>query len=67
MPSTNPLNPAINAPAENLALLYQGVLEEALWDAIGKVAGQPVCRLLGGGKTSIPVYITAVWPGPADQ
>jgi L-alanine-DL-glutamate epimerase-like enolase superfamily enzyme len=48
-------------------LLYQGVLEEALWDAIGKVAGQPVFRLLGGAKTSIPVYITAVWQGPVDQ
>jgi L-alanine-DL-glutamate epimerase-like enolase superfamily enzyme len=48
-------------------LLYQGVLEEAIWDAIGKVAGQPVYRLLGGAKTSIPVYITAVWPGPVDQ
>jgi D-galactarolactone cycloisomerase len=48
-------------------LLYQGVMEEAIWDAIGKVAGQPVFRLLGGSKTSIPVYITAVWPGLTDQ
>jgi L-alanine-DL-glutamate epimerase-like enolase superfamily enzyme len=48
-------------------LLYQGVLEEALWDTIGKVVGQPVFRLLGGAKTSIPVYITAVWQGPVDQ
>lgn len=48
-------------------LLYQGGLEEALWDTIGKVVGQPVFRLLGGSKTSIPVYITAVWPGPPDQ
>jgi L-alanine-DL-glutamate epimerase-like enolase superfamily enzyme len=48
-------------------LVYQGGLEEALWDTIGKVVGQPVFRLLGGSKTSIPVYITAVWPGPPDQ
>ena len=48
-------------------LLYQGGLEEALWDTIGRVVGQPVFRLLGGSKTSIPVYITAVWPGGADQ
>lgn len=48
-------------------LLYQGGIEEALWDTIGKVVGQPVFRLLGGSKTSIPVYITAVWPGGADQ
>lgn len=48
-------------------LIYQGVLEEALWDTIGRVVGQPIFRLLGGSKTSIPVYITAVWPGPQDQ
>jgi L-alanine-DL-glutamate epimerase-like enolase superfamily enzyme len=48
-------------------LLYQGVLEEALWDTIGRVVGQPVHRLLGGSTTSIPVYVTAVWRGPIDQ
>lgn len=48
-------------------LLYQGGIEEALWDTIGKVVGQPVFRLLGGSRSSIPVYITAVWPGPQDQ
>jgi L-alanine-DL-glutamate epimerase-like enolase superfamily enzyme len=48
-------------------LINQGSLEEALWDTIGKVAGQPVYRLLGGSRTSIPVYITAVWPGGTDQ
>ena len=48
-------------------LLDQGNLEEALWDTIGRVAGQPVYRLLGGSRTSIPVYITAVWPGAMDQ
>jgi L-alanine-DL-glutamate epimerase-like enolase superfamily enzyme len=48
-------------------LLYQGGIEEALWDAIGRVAGQPIFRLLGGSKTSIPVYITAVWSGNQDQ
>jgi len=48
-------------------LISQGGLEEALWDTIGRVAGQPVYRLLGGSKTSIPVYITTVWLGGADQ
>ena len=48
-------------------LLYQGGIEEALWDTIGRVVGQPVFRLLGGSKTSIPIYITAVWPGNPDQ
>jgi D-galactarolactone cycloisomerase len=45
---------------------YAGI-EEAIWDAIGKVAGQPVYRLLGGSKTTMPVYITAVWRGNPDQ
>ena len=48
-------------------LLNWGGVEEAMWDAIGKIAGQPVYRLLGGSKTSVPVYITAVWRGKADQ
>lgn len=48
-------------------LLEWGGVEHALWDAIGKVAGQPVYRLLGGSKTSIPVYLTYVWPGKDDQ
>jgi L-alanine-DL-glutamate epimerase-like enolase superfamily enzyme len=47
-------------------LLYQSVVEEALWDTIGRVVGQPVHRLLGGSKASIPVYITAVFPGNYD-
>ncbi len=29
-------------------LIYQGPLEEALWDTIGRVVGQPLYRLLGG-------------------
>ena len=45
---------------------YAGI-EEAIWDAIGKIAGQPVYRLLGGSKTTMPVYITAVWRGNIDQ
>jgi L-alanine-DL-glutamate epimerase-like enolase superfamily enzyme len=48
-------------------LINWGGIEEALWDGIGKVAGQPVYRLLGGSITSIPVYITAVWRGNMDQ
>ncbi len=48
-------------------LLDWGGIEEAMWDAIGKVAGQPVYRLLGGSKATVPVYITAVWRGNMDQ
>jgi L-alanine-DL-glutamate epimerase-like enolase superfamily enzyme len=43
-------------------------VEEAIWDAIGKIAGQPVCRLLGGASlTSVPVYVTYSWPGDMAQ
>lgn len=48
-------------------LMFQTQVEEAMWDAIGRVAGQPVYRLLGGSQTSTPVYITTVWAGGADQ
>lgn len=44
-----------------------GALEHALWDAIGKIAGQPVYRLLGGARSRLRVYLTAVWRGKADQ
>jgi D-galactarolactone cycloisomerase len=44
-----------------------GGVEHAVWDAIGKVAGQPVYRLLGGPKTRITPYLTCVWQGNADQ
>jgi L-alanine-DL-glutamate epimerase-like enolase superfamily enzyme len=37
-------------------------IEESVWDAIGRTAGQPVHRLLGGARTAtLPVYITYVW------
>jgi L-alanine-DL-glutamate epimerase-like enolase superfamily enzyme len=40
-----------------------GSVEHALWDAIGKIANQPVCRLLGGNAESVPAYLTCVWKG----
>jgi len=43
-------------------------VEEALWDAIGRLAGQPLCRLMGGARIArVPVYFTYVWPVPEDQ
>jgi D-galactarolactone cycloisomerase len=44
-----------------------GGVEHAVWDAIGKIAGQPVYRLLGGSSTSVKAYITCVWRGNSDQ
>ena len=43
-------------------------VEEAMWDAIGRIAGQPLCRLLGGANLgAMQVYFTYVWPVPEDQ
>ena len=42
-------------------------IEEAVWDAIGRIAGQPVHRLLGGAKAeTLLVYLTYVWLGVVD-
>src|SRR5437773_2370088 len=48
-------------------LVEWGGIEHALWDAIGKLAGQPVYRLLGGSTYSIRVYLTCVWKGKEEQ
>lgn len=44
-----------------------GGVEHAVWDAIGKIAGQPACKLLGAPNDRVTAYLTCVWPGPADQ
>ena len=44
-----------------------GGVEHAVWDAIGKIAKQPVYELLGGARDRVPAYLTCVWAGPADQ
>ena len=41
--------------------------EHALWDIVGKAAGLPLYRLLGAYRDDIPLYLTCVWPGAADQ
>ena len=44
-----------------------GGVEHALWDAMGRIAKQPVYRLLGGARNRVTPYVTCVWPGKADQ
>lgn len=48
-------------------LIRWGGVEHAVWDAIGRIAGQPVYRLLGGSKSSVNAYLTCVWKGNPDQ
>jgi D-galactarolactone cycloisomerase len=48
-------------------LIRWGGVEHALWDAIGKIAGQPVYKLLGGQSDRVRAYITCVWKGNLDQ
>lgn len=45
---------------------WSGV-EHAIWDAIGRIAGQPVAKLLGGSRDKLRVYRTSVFPGKQDQ
>jgi len=35
-----------------------GGVEHAVWDAIGKIAGQPVYKLLGGAEDRVRAYLT---------
>ena len=41
--------------------------EHALWDIIGKAAGLPVHKLLGGHKEKVKAYLTCVWPGKEED
>lgn len=37
-----------------------GMLDTALWDLSGKVAGMPVWKLLGGARTRVPAYASTI-------
>ena len=41
--------------------------ENALWDIVGKAVGLPLHRLPGAYRDRVPLYLTCVWPGAADQ
>jgi L-rhamnonate dehydratase len=51
-----------------VALHVISAVDMALWDLAGKVAGRPVCELLGGPTVGrVPVYASEVMPETADQ
>jgi L-rhamnonate dehydratase len=50
------------------ALHVISAVDMALWDICGKVAGRPVCDLLGGRRVDrVPVYASEVMPETADE
>lgn len=45
---------------EEFAIYVQGVIDDALWDLAGKIAGLPVHELIGTFRESIPAYASTV-------
>lgn len=52
---------------EEFPLYVQGVVDEALWDLAGKVAGLPVHELLGSYRDSISAYASTVTFGSTQE
>ncbi|MDO9708004.1 enolase C-terminal domain-like protein [Paracraurococcus lichenis] len=41
---------------EGLVQIALSCLDMAMWDALGRAAGQPLCRLLGAEPRAVPIY-----------
>lgn len=54
---------------EGLVVDAISALDIAMWDLLGKVTGQPIYKLLGSDKASVPTYASdGLWPHiPLDQ
>lgn len=52
---------------EEFPSYVQGVVDEALWDLAGKIAGLPVHKLLGSFRDSIPAYASTVTYGSIEE
>ena len=54
---------------EGLVVDCISAIDIAVWDLLGKITGQPLCKLLGGDKPAVPIYASdGLWPSlPVDQ
>lgn len=50
---------------EGLVQIALSAIDMALWDALGRAAGQPLCRLLGAEPKPVPIYASLRGWGPA--
>jgi D-galactarolactone cycloisomerase len=53
---------------KGVALSALGGIDTALWDIRGKIAGKPIHQLLGGSRTRIPAYASALlWKNDPEE
>lgn len=52
---------------KGLTFCALSAIDIALWDLKGKIAGLPVCRMLGGNLTRVPVYASGGWTSYSDD
>lgn len=52
---------------KGLTFCALSAIDVALWDLKGKITGLPVCRLLGGDRTRVPVYASGGWTSYDDD
>lgn len=44
-----------------IPMMGMAVIDAACWDAVGKMAGQPLANLLGRKLDAVPVYASGLW------
>lgn len=46
---------------EGISVFALSAIDRACWDAVGKVAGKPLYKLLGAYRDEVPTYISGLW------